>query len=113
MRSISCCCAKNKHGKHRVAVMSQIDLCKGESLSFVGGRLAVACDDGCLRLFRIESGQDGLIFEASLPALQTRLLSVAWHPNGSVAYTGTSEASLHAWDVQTRREIIRIHTGCL
>ena len=75
--------------------------------------VAVACDDGCLRLFRAEEGQPGLVYAASLPALGSRLLSVAWNPKGNVVLTGTSEGSLHAWNVNSRREILRIHTGML
>lgn len=71
----------------------------------------MACDDGCLRVFRIEDGQNGLIYDYSLPPLPYRLLSVAWHPNGKILYSGTSEASLHAWDTGARRELFRIHTG--
>lgn len=75
-----------------------------------GSKLAVACDDGCLRLFTIQEGQPGLVYSSSFPPLKSRLLSVAWHPNGQVVCTGTSEATVHAWHVATRREM-RIHTG--
>ena len=75
-----------------------------------GSKLAVACDDGCLRLFSIQEGRPGLVYSSSFPPLKSRLLSVAWHPNGQVVCTGTSEATLHAWHVATRREM-RIHTG--
>ena len=75
--------------------------------------VAVACDDGCLRLFRAEEGQPGLVYAASLPSLGSRLLTVAWNPKGNIVLTGTSEGSLHAWNVNSRREILRIHTGML
>ena len=74
-------------------------------------RVAVACDDGCLRIFRIEADEHGLIYESSLPALKHRLLSVTWHPNAKTLVTGTSDGSLHAWDTSSKREILRVHTG--
>ena len=73
--------------------------------------VAVACDDGCLRLFGIEEGEPGLLYQSSLPHLEGRLLSVAWHPMGKIAVVGTSQGTLHAWDTSNKREVLRIQTG--
>ena len=73
--------------------------------------IAVACDDGCLRLFGIEEGELGLTYHSTLPHLDGRLLSVAWHPAGRIAVVGTSQGTLHAWDTSSKREILRIQTG--
>ena len=73
--------------------------------------IAVACDDGCLRLFGVEEGEPGLSYQSTLPHLGGRLLSVAWHPKGRVAVVGTSQGTLHAWDTTSKREVLRIQTG--
>lgn len=85
--------------------MPELDCAGGAS------RLAVACDDGCLRLFCADKAEQGLLYEGSMPSLKHRLLSVAWHPNAKSLVTGTSDGSLHAWDVGSKREILRVHTG--
>ena len=74
-------------------------------------KVAVACDDGCLRFFTAEVGVPGLQYESCLPPLDGRLLCSAWHPEGSVLVTGTSRGTLHAWEVASRHELLRLHTG--
>ena len=59
-------------------------------------RVAVACDDGTLRLFTAEHGTPRLMYSKSMPRLGARLLSVAWHPNGQSVVTGTAAGTLHA-----------------
>ena len=74
-------------------------------------RVAVACDDGTLRLFSVEHGSPRLAYHRSLPRLGGRLLSVAWHPNGQSVVTGTAAGTLHAWHIAKSQELLRISVG--
>ena len=73
--------------------------------------MAAACDDGVLRIFTAEALEPGLTYARSLPSLGSRLLSVAWHPNGQSLITGTAAGTLHAWDLASGRELLRISVG--
>lgn len=42
-----------------------------------------------------------------------RAVSVAWHPGGGCLVAGTSQGTLHAWDVGASRELLRITVGML
>ena len=48
-----------------------------------------------------------------MPAVEGRLLSVAWHPDAHTLVTGSSAGMLHAWDVASARELLRINAGML
>ena len=74
-------------------------------------RVAAACDDGVLRIFTAEGLEPGLSYAKSLPALGSRLLSVAWHPDGQSLITGTAAGTLHAWHLASGRELLRINVG--
>jgi len=71
----------------------------------------VACDDGCVRVFEAEAGRGGLAYARSMPGVQGRVVSVAWHPGGGSLVAGTSQGTLHAWDVPAARELLRITVG--
>lgn len=73
--------------------------------------MAAACDDGVLRIFTAEGLEPGLSYAKSLPALGSRLLSVAWHPDGQSLITGTAAGTLHAWHLASGRELLRINVG--
>ena len=73
--------------------------------------VAVACDDGTLRLFATEHGTPRLAYHRSMPRLGGRLLSVAWHPNGQSVVTGTAVGTLHAWHIANSQELMRISVG--
>ena len=73
--------------------------------------MAAACDDGCVRVFEVEPGRPGLAYARSTPAVAGRAVSVAWHPAGGCLVAGTSQGTLHAWDVGASRELLRITVG--
>ena len=88
-----------------------------------GKRLAAACDDGALRVFTAVRGRRGgssfssssssssspsLKLSVAFPRASGRALSVAWHPGGRALVSGSSEGTLRAWDVATRRELFRV-----
>lgn len=75
--------------------------------------VAVACDDGALRLFTLEAGAAGLQYHRSLPRTEGRVLAVAWHPMARMVVTGTSVGHLHVWEVATSREVLRITAGAI
>ncbi len=74
-------------------------------------RVAVACDDGVLRVFTAEGLSPGLTYHRSMPALGSRLLSVAWHPSGQSVLVGTAVSTMHAWHLASSRELMRINNG--
>ena len=73
--------------------------------------MAAACDDGCVRVFAAEPGRPGLAYARSTPAVAGRAVSVAWHPGGGCLVAGTSQGTLHAWDIAASRELLRITVG--
>ena len=68
-------------------------------------------DDGCVRLFAAEPGLPGLQYVKSMPRVEGRILSAAWHPSGKVLVTGTSAGTLHAWDISTGQEVLHTVVG--
>jgi U3 small nucleolar RNA-associated protein 4 len=74
-------------------------------------RLAAACDDGCARIFLAEAGLPGLTYSKTLPRVEGRTLSVAWHPSGKVLATGGTDGCIHMWSLETNHELLRITAG--
>ena len=74
-------------------------------------RVAVACDDGALRMFEAQDGVAGLQYAKTLPRTEGRVLSAAWHPDCSTIVSGTSAGVMHVWDVTSARELLRITAG--
>jgi U3 small nucleolar RNA-associated protein 4 len=52
--------------------------------------LAAACDDGCVRLYRI-SNLEKLTYYRSLPRVSGRALSVTWSPDAKRIFSGSSD----------------------
>ena len=95
---------------------------------------AVACDDGCLRLFgawrtaraawwqpasplklpprrsasATEPASKGVAYARSFPRIEARLLCTAWHPNCTTIVVGSSDGCLRCWDSRTTTELLRI-----
>ncbi len=74
-------------------------------------RIAVACDDGALRIFEAQDGVPGLQYAKTFQRTEGRVLSAAWHPDSSTIITGTSTGVIHAWEVSSNRELLRITAG--
>ena len=66
-------------------------------------RFAVACDDGAVRLYVVDDSSPGARYSKSLPRIEGRVLSVAWHPNGKIVVAGDSTGCIRCWDVDTAR----------
>ena len=73
--------------------------------------MAVACDDGALRIFEAQDNVPGLQYAKTLPRTGGRVLSAAWHPTGTTVVTGTSVGIMHVWQLPTNRELLRITAG--
>ncbi|KAI7724815.1 hypothetical protein M8C21_021013, partial [Ambrosia artemisiifolia] len=52
--------------------------------------MAIACDDGCVRIYNI-SDSDGFTYHKSLPRVGGRVLSVTWSPDAKRIYAGSSD----------------------
>eukprot|EP00850_Spirogloea_muscicola_P011716 SM000073S21492 [mRNA] locus=s73:500966:505004:- [translate_table: standard] len=73
--------------------------------------VAVACDDGCVRLFAAEEGQLGLTYRRAFPRVKGRILAVAWNATASQIFAGGSDGCIRCWDVAGAREVYRITAG--
>eukprot|EP00850_Spirogloea_muscicola_P015138 SM000113S24094 [mRNA] locus=s113:305894:309907:- [translate_table: standard] len=73
--------------------------------------VAVACDDGCVRLFAAEEGLPGLVYRRAFPRVKGRILSVAWNATASQIFAGGSDGCIRCWDVAGAREVYRITAG--
>jgi U3 small nucleolar RNA-associated protein 4 len=60
-------------------------------------KLAVACEDGFVRIFNIAEGE--LEYVRAFGGSEGRLLSVAWHPSEDVLFAGSASGSIRGWDI--------------
>ncbi|WVZ60465.1 hypothetical protein U9M48_010482 [Paspalum notatum var. saurae] len=73
-------------------------------------RLALACDDGSVRLYNVpESG--ALTYYRSLPRVSGRTLSVTWSSNARFVFSGSSDGLIRCWDSTSFHEKYRITAG--
>ncbi|CAN6808654.1 unnamed protein product [Brassica oleracea] len=72
--------------------------------------LAAACDDGCVRLYRI-SDFNKLTYYRSLPRVSGRALSVTWSPDAQKIFSGSSDGLIRCWDAHSCQEVYRITVG--
>ncbi|KAI5056426.1 hypothetical protein GOP47_0028244 [Adiantum capillus-veneris] len=73
-------------------------------------KVAVGCDDGCVRLFTANDGES-FVFKKSFPRVQGRILSVAWSRDAGRIVSGGSDGCIRCWDVRQLRELYRITAG--
>lgn len=95
-------------------IQSALSDCKFQCHPWHAGspqRVAVACDDGALRIFEAQDGVPGLQYAKTFQRTEGRVLSAAWHPDSSTIITGTSTGVIHAWEVSSNRELLRITAG--
>ena len=77
-------------------------------------RVAVACDDGCVRLLTLVAGDgvgSGLAHRRSFNRVAGRLLSLAWTADGSTIAAGSSRGAIHVFDCDSLTELARITVG--
>lgn len=72
-------------------------------------RLALACDDGCVRLYCVE--QDVLTYTRSFPRVSGRTLSVAWSLDAKLLFSGSSDGFIRCWNASSFHETYRITVG--
>lgn len=63
--------------------------------------IALATDDGAVRILAAEPGQPGLQYRSTAGRADARALCVAWRPDGAVLYAGFSDGCIRAMDVQS------------
>ncbi|KAL3839033.1 hypothetical protein ACJIZ3_023624 [Penstemon smallii] len=66
-------------------------------------RLAIVCDDGCVRIYNV-SDEEKLTIERC----RGRTLSVTWSPDAKRIYSGSSDGFIRCWDAKLGNEIYRI-----
>ncbi|KAI3760715.1 hypothetical protein L1987_51114 [Smallanthus sonchifolius] len=72
--------------------------------------IAVACDDGCVRIYNISESHQ-LNYCKSLPRVSGRVLSVTWSPDAKRIYSGSSDGFIRCWDAKSSHEVYRITVG--
>ncbi|KAG6409231.1 hypothetical protein SASPL_132265 [Salvia splendens] len=73
-------------------------------------RLAMACDDGCVRIYCVSDAEE-LVYNRTLPRVSGRTLSVTWSSDGSRIYSGSSDGFIRCWDAKLAQEMYRITVG--
>ncbi|KNC86809.1 hypothetical protein SARC_01071 [Sphaeroforma arctica JP610] len=71
-----------------------------------GEMLAAGCEDGRVRLFDIAN--NCLLFEKGFDKVEGRILALAWHTDGQVIVSGTSNSVIHKWSVASGRSTLHI-----
>ncbi|CAK9225547.1 unnamed protein product [Sphagnum troendelagicum] len=74
-------------------------------------RVALACEDGCVRIFAVADRQLGMLYRQSLPRIKGRVLSVAWTWDGTQVLAGGSDGCIRCWDIASNCEVYRITAG--
>ncbi|KAG6555830.1 hypothetical protein Mapa_002471 [Marchantia paleacea] len=74
-------------------------------------RIAVGCDDGCVRIFTVGDNQAGMLYRRAFPRVKGRILSVTWSADARRVYAGGSDGCIRCWDSKTVRELFRITAG--
>ncbi|KAM7516977.1 hypothetical protein LguiA_006560 [Lonicera macranthoides] len=88
--------------------VDSVELC--EELFIENTCVAIACDDGCVRIYSI-SDSEQLTYNKSLPRVSGRVLSVAWSPDANMIYSGSSDGFIRCWDCKMGHEVYRITVG--
>ncbi|KAJ3252444.1 U3 small nucleolar RNA-associated protein [Boothiomyces macroporosus] len=68
--------------------------------------LAVGCEDGVVRLFRIV--ENGLEYLSALERQSSRVVSLAWHPHKPIIVCGSTEGFVRAIHADTGRTVHRM-----
>ncbi|XP_020571588.1 U3 small nucleolar RNA-associated protein 4 homolog [Phalaenopsis equestris] len=82
------------------------------SAAIIGNKnlhLALACDDGCVRLYTVEEGN--ITYKRTFPRVSGRTLSVAWSLDAKFLFSGSSDGVIRCWDTSSFRETYRITVG--
>ncbi|KAH7663100.1 WD40-repeat-containing domain-containing protein [Dioscorea alata] len=73
-------------------------------------RLAIACDDGCVRIYDA-SDVGEVTYSRSFPRVSGRLLSVAWSLDGKHIFAGSSDGLIRCWNTASFHETYRVTVG--
>uniref|UniRef100_A0A0D6QXE5 Uncharacterized protein n=1 Tax=Araucaria cunninghamii TaxID=56994 RepID=A0A0D6QXE5_ARACU len=82
-----------------------------EEDNLVEQRIAVACDDGCVRIYVVCDSEDDIAYYKSFPRVKGRILSVAWSIDAKRIFAGGSDGCIRSWDIATSHEVYRITAG--
>ena len=69
-------------------------------------QLAVACEDGAVRLFEIQD--DTLDYKKSLTGDKARILAVSWQPKSNFVVTGSAEGVIRRWNTVTGESVLKV-----
>ena len=70
--------------------------------------IALGCEDGTIRLFDLSDPNQPPLYMKSISRHTSRVLSIAYSPDGLFLVTGGSEGMIKLWDVAAGRNIQRI-----
>ena len=82
--------------------------------------VAVACEDGCVRLWKYSnvskgskrtSDKGGLSYWRSLPRVEGRVLALEWTDDGERIVSTGVDGCVHCWSLTSLKELLRITVG--
>ncbi|KAJ0970112.1 hypothetical protein J5N97_022989 [Dioscorea zingiberensis] len=79
------------------------------SIRMENQRVAIACDDGCVRVYNV-SDIGEITYCRSFPRVSGRLLSVAWSLDAKHIFAGSSDGLIRCWDTASFHETYRCHS---
>ncbi|KAI8801389.1 quinon protein alcohol dehydrogenase-like superfamily [Cladochytrium replicatum] len=79
------------------------------AVNHIHTRLAVGCEDGCIRIFNVADGS--LVYLRSFWRQEGRILSIAWDHTGRYVYSGSSDSSVRRFDTHSGLCIDRFTVG--
>jgi U3 small nucleolar RNA-associated protein 4 len=59
--------------------------------------VAVACEDGCVRLFKHQANQQSLVLFKTLAKQKARITALAWHCRGEILVSGDAAGGVNIW----------------
>ncbi|KAJ0970073.1 hypothetical protein J5N97_022950 [Dioscorea zingiberensis] len=80
------------------------------SIRMENQRVAIACDDGCVRVYNV-SDIGEITYCRSFPRVSGRLLSVAWSLYAKHIFAGSSDGLIRCWDTASFHETYRATVG--
>ncbi|KAH9301389.1 hypothetical protein KI387_012972, partial [Taxus chinensis] len=82
-----------------------------EEDGFAEQRVALGCDDGCVRIYVVRTPEEDMVYYKSFPRVTGRILTVAWSLDAKRIFAGGSDGFIRCWDTNTSHELYRMTAG--
>ena len=95
---------------HRLIAKNHCDSFGGAIWSIAGHfsteTIVVGCEDGRIRMYSY--AHDSLEYVKTFMGTGCRIVSLGWHSEGKILFSGNAEGLIHRWDVESGRSTSRI-----